>query len=280
MNTISSTPYAARRAHLRHGGRRLLPHGPINHHHRGRGHRWSRVLWLLLAVRRRQGRSGGRPLNDFVDCLLSLAATFELIYFCFNLFFFIVVTALFLALETIQILTFLFQILFECSLHAQKQGVSPLPRVSMLADLQFTETCVWVLQFGVGMDGKKLEPESNVLLASIENMQYAVNLDVLHMFSLLLGLSKRLQCLTRMVVYCARFNTRKKRIDERENLTLDHIQRSLVRQEDSIIFYLLERAQYCYNVDTYEPNAFSMDGFHGSLVEYMLKETGKLHAKV
>ncbi|CAN0891806.1 Polypyrimidine tract-binding protein homolog 2 [Linum grandiflorum] len=35
--------------------------------------------------------------------------------------------------------------------------------------------------FAVGIDGKKLEPESNVLLASIENMQYAVTLDVLHM---------------------------------------------------------------------------------------------------
>ncbi|KAK9665308.1 hypothetical protein RND81_14G103700 [Saponaria officinalis] len=35
-------------------------------------------------------------------------------------------------------------------------------------------------QMGVGLDGKKLEPESNVLLASIENMQYAVTLDVLH----------------------------------------------------------------------------------------------------
>jgi hypothetical protein len=33
----------------------------------------------------------------------------------------------------------------------------------------------------MGLDGKKLEPESNVLLASIENMQYAVTLDVLHM---------------------------------------------------------------------------------------------------
>lgn len=33
----------------------------------------------------------------------------------------------------------------------------------------------------VGLDGKKLEAESNVLLASIENMQYAVTLDVLHM---------------------------------------------------------------------------------------------------
>lgn len=36
------------------------------------------------------------------------------------------------------------------------------------------------IQFTVGVDGKKVEPESNVLLASIENMQYAVTLDVLH----------------------------------------------------------------------------------------------------
>ncbi|CAN8252743.1 unnamed protein product [Cochlearia groenlandica] len=35
-------------------------------------------------------------------------------------------------------------------------------------------------QVSVGADGKKMEPESNVLLASIENMQYAVTLDVLH----------------------------------------------------------------------------------------------------
>ncbi|KAL5148738.1 Polypyrimidine tract-binding 2 [Glycine soja] len=33
----------------------------------------------------------------------------------------------------------------------------------------------------VGLDGKRLEAESNVLLASIENMQYTVTLDVLHM---------------------------------------------------------------------------------------------------
>uniref|UniRef100_A0A6M2FDC2 PTBP1-like RNA recognition motif 2 domain-containing protein n=1 Tax=Populus davidiana TaxID=266767 RepID=A0A6M2FDC2_9ROSI len=36
------------------------------------------------------------------------------------------------------------------------------------------------LQSTVGADGKKKEPESNVLLASIENMQYAVTVDVLH----------------------------------------------------------------------------------------------------
>ncbi|EEF29485.1 chorismate mutase 1, chloroplastic [Ricinus communis] len=74
--------------------------------------------------------------------------------------------------------------------------------------------------------------------------------------------------------------TKKKRVDESENLTLENIRRSLIRQEDSIIFSLLERSQYCYNADTYDPDAFAMDGFHGSLVEFMLRETEKLHAQV
>lgn len=36
------------------------------------------------------------------------------------------------------------------------------------------------LQPVLGPDGKMKEPESNVLRASIENMQYAVTVDVLH----------------------------------------------------------------------------------------------------
>ncbi|KAF8049968.1 hypothetical protein N665_2081s0007 [Sinapis alba] len=72
----------------------------------------------------------------------------------------------------------------------------------------------------------------------------------------------------------------KKRVDESESLTLEGIRNSLIRQEDSIIFGLLERAKYCYNEDTYDPTAFDMDGFKGSLVEYMLKGTETLHAKV
>ncbi|KAJ4826300.1 Chorismate mutase 1-like protein [Turnera subulata] len=69
-----------------------------------------------------------------------------------------------------------------------------------------------------------------------------------------------------------------KRIDESEMLTLESIRHSLIRQEDSIIFSLLERSQYCFNADAYDPNA--MDGFHGSLVEFMVRETEKLHARV
>ncbi|KAL6845506.1 hypothetical protein ACP4OV_025001 [Aristida adscensionis] len=70
------------------------------------------------------------------------------------------------------------------------------------------------------------------------------------------------------------------RIDRSEMLTLDSIRHSLIRQEDSIIFSLLERAQYRRNADTYDSNAFDMDGFEGSLVEYMVRETEKLHAQV
>ncbi|XP_022938990.1 chorismate mutase 1, chloroplastic-like [Cucurbita moschata] len=72
----------------------------------------------------------------------------------------------------------------------------------------------------------------------------------------------------------------KSRVDISENLTLEAIRSSLISQEDSIIFSLLGRAQYCYNGDTYDPNTFSMDGFSGSLVEFLVMETEKLHAQV
>ncbi|KAJ6835360.1 chorismate mutase 1, chloroplastic-like [Iris pallida] len=75
-------------------------------------------------------------------------------------------------------------------------------------------------------------------------------------------------------------SSRLERVDESQSLTLDSIRHSLIRQEDSIIFSLLERAQYCYNGDTYDQNVFNMDGFHGSLVEFMVKEAEKLHAQV
>ncbi|KAK4490723.1 hypothetical protein RD792_001424 [Penstemon davidsonii] len=73
---------------------------------------------------------------------------------------------------------------------------------------------------------------------------------------------------------------KKNRVDESQSYTLDGIRNSLIRQEDSIIFSLVERAQFCYNAETYDPNAFAMDGFHGSLADYMIKETEKLHGKV
>ncbi|PKA65577.1 Chorismate mutase 3, chloroplastic [Apostasia shenzhenica] len=80
--------------------------------------------------------------------------------------------------------------------------------------------------------------------------------------------------------YNLSFSMNRERVDQSEILTLDSIRHSLIRQEDSIIFALLERAKYCYNADTYDRNVFSMNGFRGSLIEYMVRETEMLHAKV
>ncbi|KAG6423965.1 hypothetical protein SASPL_114374 [Salvia splendens] len=40
-----------------------------------------------------------------------------------------------------------------------------------------------------------------------------------------------------------------------------------------------DRAQFCYNAPTYDPDGFTKDGFHGSLVEYVVRETEKVQAK-
>ncbi|CAL5012402.1 unnamed protein product [Urochloa decumbens] len=70
------------------------------------------------------------------------------------------------------------------------------------------------------------------------------------------------------------------RVDQSETVTLGSIRQTLIKLEDSIIFCLLERAQYRYNADTYDSSYFHMDGFEGSLVEYMVRETEKLHVQV
>ncbi|KAG0619758.1 hypothetical protein M758_4G162800 [Ceratodon purpureus] len=67
---------------------------------------------------------------------------------------------------------------------------------------------------------------------------------------------------------------------EIEPLTLANIRESLIRQEDTIIYALLQRAQFSFNGPTYDRNSFAIPGFEGSLVEFMLKETERLHAKV
>lgn len=69
-------------------------------------------------------------------------------------------------------------------------------------------------------------------------------------------------------------------MDESDSLTLENIRHSLIRLEDSIIYSLLERSQYAYNAESYDQDAFFVDGFKGSLVEFMVMETEKLHAKV
>uniref|UniRef100_A0A0D9Z817 RRM domain-containing protein n=1 Tax=Oryza glumipatula TaxID=40148 RepID=A0A0D9Z817_9ORYZ len=55
-----------------------------------------------------------------------------------------------------------------------------IPRDYTNPYLPVNSSAIDTLQPAVGADGRKVEAEGNVLLASIENMQYAVTVDVLH----------------------------------------------------------------------------------------------------
>lgn len=68
----------------------------------------------------------------------------------------------------------------------------------------------------------------------------------------------------------------------RDPLSLDHIRSILVRLEDTIIFALIERAQYAHNAKMYVSGAISElteKGIEGSWLEWFLKEIESFHAK-
>ncbi|KAG2454975.1 hypothetical protein HYH02_000801 [Chlamydomonas schloesseri] len=68
-------------------------------------------------------------------------------------------------------------------------------------------------------------------------------------------------------------------------LSLANIRSSLIRQEDTIIFSFIERAQFCRNLPVYTPDAIPVPGFDRcgrrySLLEYVLRQTEQLHGSV
>ena len=63
-------------------------------------------------------------------------------------------------------------------------------------------------------------------------------------------------------------------------LSLERIRSVLIRLEDTIIFSLIERAQFAHNPRIYQKGVFeelSKLGFHGSWLEWFLKETEYFH---
>lgn len=63
-------------------------------------------------------------------------------------------------------------------------------------------------------------------------------------------------------------------------LDLDTIRGILTRLEDTIIFDLIERAQFAHNPKLYQKGAFQElkdIGFEGSMIEWFLKETETFH---
>lgn len=68
-------------------------------------------------------------------------------------------------------------------------------------------------------------------------------------------------------------------------LALDNIRQTLIRQEDTIIFLLIERAQFARNAAVYEADAvpvpdYDSAGKRYSLLEYLLRETEQIHGKI
>lgn len=64
-------------------------------------------------------------------------------------------------------------------------------------------------------------------------------------------------------------------------VTLESLRQSLIRQEDTIIFSLIDRARFPTNSPTYnESNYVSTSTFSGSLVHFVVEETEALQAKV
>lgn len=63
-------------------------------------------------------------------------------------------------------------------------------------------------------------------------------------------------------------------------LDLANIRDSLVRMEDTIVFNLIERAQFCRSDFVYKAGNSDIPGFKGSYLDWFLQESEKVHAKL
>lgn len=64
------------------------------------------------------------------------------------------------------------------------------------------------------------------------------------------------------------------------DLSLDTIRSQLIRQEETIIFALIERVQWRHNARVYEPGGLKIPDPQLSFFDYFLRETEHLHARV
>jgi chorismate mutase len=78
-------------------------------------------------------------------------------------------------------------------------------------------------------------------------------------------------------------STAEEQSDRSSALSLENIRQTLIRLEDTIIFSLIERAQFSLNAPVYEVDAIPVpgpDGRHQSLLEYLLRETEQVHGRI
>jgi len=68
--------------------------------------------------------------------------------------------------------------------------------------------------------------------------------------------------------------------EEGHVLQLDDLRENLVRQEETIIFSMVERAQFAKNEVIYDPKKLPVPGFDGCFSQYLLFELEKVYSKV
>lgn len=71
-------------------------------------------------------------------------------------------------------------------------------------------------------------------------------------------------------------------MSEWDHLDLGNIRATLIRQEDTILFNLIERAQFKRNLAVYQPGADILKGtgIAECYTKHLLSETEAIHAKV
>lgn len=83
-----------------------------------------------------------------------------------------------------------------------------------------------------------------------------------------------------LTIFCSQTTKMQNNLSSGDPLSLERIRSVLTRLEDTIIFGLIERAQFAYNPKMYQRGAFTelADlGFDGSWLEWFLKETESFH---
>lgn len=66
-------------------------------------------------------------------------------------------------------------------------------------------------------------------------------------------------------------------LDPKTALDLDNIRSTLIRLEDTIVFNLIERAQFPLNPGVYVPGAVPITDFKGSFLDWLLMEVERTH---
>ena len=63
-------------------------------------------------------------------------------------------------------------------------------------------------------------------------------------------------------------------------MNLEFIRESLMTQDNRIFYSLLERSELPMNLETYSKESCEVPGFNGSLMDFIMQETEKAHARV